>query len=138
MTYADSVRILSWIVSIYAIGDGLGLYMAKKLYGNLSARVTICLAIIFSVIASLLFALAGSYIDTTNENSASSVIRQLCTARVFQGICNGTIYLTQQAYIGQVLPKEKNNALQRSLGRAMVLGAPLAVLLSFVCSLANF
>ena len=95
MTYADSARILSWIVSIYAIGDGLGLYLAKKLYGALSTKAMISLGIIFSLIASLLYALAGSYTKSSGqEEVSSSIIRQLCTARVLQGICNGTIYLT--------------------------------------------
>ena len=54
------------------------------------------------------------------------------------GISNGMIYLTQQAYIGQVLPKEKNNALQLDMSRAMVIGAPCAVLISFFCSFCDF
>mmetsp|Transcript_24355 Transcript_24355/g.28587 ORF Transcript_24355/g.28587 Transcript_24355/m.28587 type:complete len:83 (-) Transcript_24355:83-331(-) len=81
MTYAESARTLSWIVSIYAIGDGLGLYLAKKLYGTVSARTTISLATICSIIACLLYALAGS-IAEDEEDMASSVIRQLFTARV--------------------------------------------------------
>ena len=94
MTYADAVRIMSWIVSIYAVGDGLGLYLGKKLYGTLSARWTISMAIIFSLIASLLYAFAGSSIGD-EEGDSTSVVRQLITVRVLQGICNGTIYLTQ-------------------------------------------
>ena len=93
-SYADAARILSWIVSIYAIGDGLGLYLAKKLYGALSARATISLAIIFSLISSLLYALAGSFASSSDEEVATSIIRHLCTARVLQGICNGSVFLT--------------------------------------------
>ena len=83
--------------------------MAHKLYGSLSVSQMINLATLFSIIASLVYTLAGMTADETD--SSSSVFRQLVTARVIQGICQGTNYLTQQAYIGQVLPKDKNNAL---------------------------
>jgi len=92
LTYPDAIRTISWIVSIYALGDGLGLYLAHKLYGNLSARQTLNLAIIFSVIASLIFAFAGSI--AVDEETSSSIFRQLCTARVIQGMCHGMTYLT--------------------------------------------
>lgn len=88
LVYVDAIRTISWIVSIYALGDGLGMYLAKMIYGNLSARQTINLAIIFSVIASLLFALAGSVaVEDGNHSNSGSVFRQLCTARVLQGMC---------------------------------------------------
>lgn len=93
MDYADAIRTVTWIVSIFAFGDGLGLYLAQKLYGSLSARQTLNLAIIFSIIASLIYALAGS--TAVYEESSSSIFRQLCTARVIQGICHGVTYLTQ-------------------------------------------
>ena len=93
LTYADAIRTVSWIVSIYALGDGLGLYLAQKLYGSLSARQTLNLAAIFSVIASLIYAFAGSI--AVEEETGSSIFRQLCTARVIQGVCHGMIYLTQ-------------------------------------------
>ena len=38
LAYPDAISILSWIVSLYAVGDGLGIYLGQKLYGNLSAR----------------------------------------------------------------------------------------------------
>ena len=38
LSYPDAVRSITWIVSIYALGEGLGLYLAQKLYGNLSVR----------------------------------------------------------------------------------------------------
>lgn len=60
------------------------------------------------------------------------------TARVIQGICHGTTYLTQQAYVGQVLPKDKNQALQLKMGRAYMLAIPFAVLLAFSASLCHF
>jgi len=92
LNYADAIRTISWVVSIYALGDGLGLYLAQKLYGSLSVRQTLNFTIIFSVIASLIYAFAGSI--AVEEETSSSIFRQLCTARVIQGICHGTIYLT--------------------------------------------
>ena len=135
LSYPDAIRSLSWIVSIYALGDGLGLYLAQKLYGNLSARHTLNLSIIFSMIASLIYALAG--LTAAQPESSSSIFRQLVTARVIQGICHGTTYLTQQAYVGQVLPKDKNNALQLKMGRSYMIAIPFAVLLAFVSSLCH-
>ena len=73
LAFADAIRTISWIVSIYALGDGLGLYLAKMVYGNLSARQTLNLAIIFSVVASLIYALAGSI--TVDPESSASVFR---------------------------------------------------------------
>ena len=73
LSYADAIRTISWIVSIYALGDGLGLYLAQKLYGNLSARQTLNLAIICSVIASILYALAGSL--AVDPESSSRIFR---------------------------------------------------------------
>ena len=109
MSYADAIKIMSWIISIYAIGDGLGLFLAKKLYGSLSVRQTLNLTIICSVIASLIYAFAGSL--AAYDDTASSIFRHLVTARILMGICEGMTYLTQQAYIGQVLTKESNNEL---------------------------
>lgn len=92
LSFADAIRTLSWVVSIYAVGDGLGLYLAHKLYGNFGARHTLCLAVICSLIASLVYALAGS--NCVYQDQSSAVFRQLCTARVLQGVCHGTTYLT--------------------------------------------
>ena len=83
---------------MFALGDGLGLYLAHKLYGVLSARQTINIAIIVSVIASLIYALAGS--TAGDIETSSSIFRQLLFARIIQGVCHGTTYLTQQAYVG--------------------------------------
>ena len=94
MNYAESARTLSWVASIYALGDGFGLYMAKTLYGTLAPRTTISLAIICSIIGCLLYALAGSFADDM-EHTASEIIRSLFSARVLLGVANGSIYLTQ-------------------------------------------
>ena len=67
MTYAESARTLSWVVSIYGLGDGFGLYLAKKIYGTISPRTTITLAIICSIFGCVLYALAGSFADDVED-----------------------------------------------------------------------
>ena len=64
MNYTDTVKQISWIVSLYAIGDGLGYFFARKVYGFLSVKQTVNLATIASVIASTLFALAGDVVSS--------------------------------------------------------------------------
>ena len=80
LTYADATRSLAFIVSCYALGEGLGLFVAWKLYGTLSVRQILTVAIIFSIIASLIYGLAG--IIAEEEVISSTAFRQLCTARV--------------------------------------------------------
>ena len=79
---------------------------------------------IASVIASATFTLAGDSAsaksihesqplptDESVEDTKSKVFRLLCITRLLQGLCHGTISLTQQAYIGQTMTKDNYIAL---------------------------
>ena len=109
------------IVSLYALGDGLGYILAKKVYGLFSVKMTFCLAMLGSMMASGVFTLAGDFasarsidveqpIETDiamfDELLMISTFKLLCLSRLLQGLCDGTMQMTQQAYIGQAMGKE--------------------------------
>ena len=57
--FKRAVQQISVVVSLFALGDGLGYILAKKVYGLFSVKRTFCFAMLGSVVASGIFYLAG-------------------------------------------------------------------------------
>ena len=98
---------ISCIVSLYALGDGLGYFFSRKIYGYLSVKQALGLATLISIIACVILTFIGDLVSTktiqdkqqitedeTAEDNTMTILGLLCIARLLQGLSHGTIALT--------------------------------------------
>ena len=106
-SFSQMVQSISCIVSLYALGDGLGYMLARKAYGSISVRKVLTLASMAGALAAAMLAYTGGIVgnirateDDMETFDQGEILGLLCVMRLLQGLSHGTISLTQQAYIG--------------------------------------
>ena len=100
----------AFCVAIFVLADGIGVFLADKLYMSFSTRQFLNLTIVCSIIAQCMYTFAATLtLDPQSSSDAAypeeqadrsnQIFRQIMISRFILGICHGASNLTQRVYI---------------------------------------
>ena len=97
-------------VTVYAMGEGLGLLIGDKIYRRISVKTTLLSSCLLVILAAILMIVTG-YRYGVDSNDKVYIEPEtfwiMIIARCLQGLASGTSTIACQIYMAQTLEKDK-------------------------------